>query len=91
MIWYELSLILFVKEAISFLHSVQLRPFVLLVEVPSLGTHSQRQIPYVFDKPHGNAEDKRAVMANITTPMTESVTFKKMLKKQAFWVHGPMV
>eukprot|EP00435_Cladocopium_sp_Y103_P046343 s120_g13.t1 len=50
--------------------------------VPSLASETQRHIPYVFDKPQGNAEDKRAVMANIMTPMSDSVTFQKMLKKQ---------
>ena len=57
-------------------------------EVPSLASETQRHIPYVFDKPQGNAEDKRAVIANIMTPMSDSVTFKKMLKKQVGPVQG---
>jgi hypothetical protein len=57
-------------------------------EVPSLASETQRHIPYVFDKPQGNAEDKRAAIANITTPMSDSVTFIKMLKKQVGPVQG---
>ena len=50
-------------------------------EVPSLGTGTHRQIPHVFGM-STTASEKKAMMPNIFTPMTESVTFRKMWKRQ---------
>ena len=48
-----------------------------LLQVPSIGTGAHRQIPSPFLAPAA-----RAAMANVTIPMGESVTFKRLLKKK---------
>lgn len=47
-------------------------------KVPSLATGSHRHIPAPFLVPAA-----RAAMANVTIPMEDSVTFKKLQKKKA--------
>ena len=53
-------------------------------QVPSLASGEHRQIPHLFGKGGESSTDERkAIMANVLTPMRGSATFKKMLKKQA--------
>lgn len=58
----------------------------LPAEVPSLATGSHRLIPAPFLVPSA-----RAAMANVTIPMEDSVTFKKLQKKKAGFEGAPIV
>lgn len=67
--WVALSIV--VQPSLSPIGRVE-------AKVPSLATGAHRQIPMPFLVP-----SDRAAMANLTIPMEDSVTFKKMMRKKA--------
>ena len=60
-------------------------PTCLSAEVPSLASGTHRPVPHSFGSgaPGTSNEERKLAMLNLLTPMGESVTFKKMLKRQA--------
>ena len=66
-----------------FLHGYHQCSLPCQIQVPSLATGDHRLIPHIFGKGDTSGEDRRAMMANVMTPMKGSVAFKKLAKRQA--------